>query len=102
MLYEFASNNRPAPQGFTAVEGLLLDTYARSTKTYQAVVRLAYIGYGQQAFMLGRPLFEDMVVAHWIRRNPKSVRRLEEYRLFTVEKLRKKGNKLGKPACLRS
>jgi hypothetical protein len=90
-------NNRPDPSGFTALEGVLLDTYARSTKTFQAVIRLAYVGYGEQAFMLGRPLFEDMVVGHWIRRNPDAVQRLEEFRLLTVERLREKGRRYKKP-----
>jgi Family of unknown function (DUF5677) len=99
-LYEFAANNRPEPSGFSAVEGLLLDTYARSTKTFQAIIRLAYVGYGEQAIMLGRPLFEDMIVGHWIRRNPDAVRRLEEFRLLTVERLREKGNRYSKPDVL--
>jgi Family of unknown function (DUF5677) len=96
-LYEFASKNRPAPSGFTAIEGVLIDTYARSTKTYQAVVRLAYVGYGEQALMLGRPLFEDMVVGHWMHRNPESVQRLEHFRLASIERLRTNGKRLSNP-----
>ena len=32
---------------------------------------LAALGNGAQAGMLNRSLFEDMIVAHWIRRNPR-------------------------------
>jgi hypothetical protein len=36
-------------------------------------------------------------VGHWIRLHPESVRRLEEFRLLTVERLRKKGHQYKKP-----
>jgi hypothetical protein len=92
-LYEFALKNRPKPDSIDAIEGLLIDTYARSSKTFQGLTRLALVGYGEQAMMLARPQFEDMIVAHWIRRSPPAVERLEEFRLLTVERLRTKGHR---------
>lgn len=43
--------------------------FARSTKTFQACVGLCESGFGQQAAMLNRSLFEGMVVAHWVHAN---------------------------------
>jgi integrase len=36
--------------------------------------------YGEQAGMLNRSLFEDMIVAHWLKRNPGSSAKLERHR----------------------
>ena len=41
----------------------------RSTKTYRASIELARKGYGEQAAMLNRALFESMAVARWINEN---------------------------------
>jgi hypothetical protein len=66
-------------------EVLLLWTYARSTKTYQAALRLAFVGYGVQATMIGRSLFEDMVLAHWIDLNPaEAIDLFDRHRLFQI------------------
>jgi hypothetical protein len=40
---------------------------ARATETFAAATRLTGGGYGRQAIMLARPLFEDMVLACWIK-----------------------------------
>ncbi|MGH3481427.1 MAG: DUF5677 domain-containing protein [Nocardioidaceae bacterium] len=45
---------------------------ARSTKTYRAAVQLARHGYGEQAAMLNRSLFEGMAVAHWVHANERT------------------------------
>lgn len=39
--------------------------FVRSLNTYVAAVRLCEAGYGEQAAMLNRSLFEDMADAHW-------------------------------------
>jgi hypothetical protein len=46
---------------------VLLHTFlARSTRTFEAIVHLGSRGFGEQAAMLNRSLFEDMVDAHWV------------------------------------
>ncbi len=55
--------NRPA-DSLIAVEA------ARGLKTYRAVLHLCLSGFGQQAAMLDRSLFEGTVVVHWVRANP--------------------------------
>lgn len=52
----------PAP----AFGYLLLAIFARSTLTYRAIMQLCRGGYGEQADMLNRSLFEDMASAHWV------------------------------------
>lgn len=42
---------------------------ARATKSFDAVIRLCELGYGEQAVMLNRSLFEGMAVAHWASTN---------------------------------
>jgi hypothetical protein len=60
-------------------------TYARGSKTYQGALRLSDIGYGGQALMLGRSLYEDMLVAHWIKLNPeRAPRQLDDHRRMTL------------------
>lgn len=46
-------------------------TTARSYRTYLVVIHLCRCGYGLQAAMLNRTLFEDMVSAHWAVKHPK-------------------------------
>jgi Family of unknown function (DUF5677) len=50
--------------------GLVWLTVFRSTKTFDAVLVLADNGYGEQSGMPCRSLFEDMVVAQWLRVTP--------------------------------
>jgi len=83
---------------------LLLVFCYRAKKTYQAVLILCQRGLGDQALMLCRSLFEDMVDAHWVHANPdtalerytdhatltnlKSARRVEKYGDLLGEELR--------------
>ena len=85
-LYGFAHDNRPdQPPTPDASGHLILATYARGSKTYQGALRLAYLGYGAQSFMLGRSLWEDMLVAHWIKLNPDvAPRQLDDHRRMTL------------------
>ncbi len=68
----------------------------RSTKTYRASVELARKGYGEQAAMLNRVLFESMAVARWINANEERAaeqfpRALEFEDYLTVERLKNTG-----------
>jgi hypothetical protein len=85
-LYGFARDNRPErPPTADTAGRLILATYARGSKTYQGALRLAYLGYGAQSFMLGRSLWEDMLVAHWIKLNPDTApRQLDDHRRMTL------------------
>lgn len=49
---------------------LVLALAYRALTTYEAVLLLCEAGYGAQALMLGRSLFEDMVDIHWAHRHP--------------------------------
>lgn len=60
-------------------------TTARSYRTYLVVVHLCKCGYGQQASMLNRTLFEDMISAHWAVKHPKAAeRRMAEHDQYTA------------------
>jgi SEC-C motif len=53
---------------------------ARGLKTYRAALDAALGGFGPQAGMLNRALFEGMAMAHWVRRNPiLAAQRFEEH-----------------------
>lgn len=59
---------------------LLLAIFARSTLTYRAIMHLCRGGYGQQADMLNRSLFEDMAAAHWVSlHREEAIERLEKH-----------------------
>ncbi len=85
-LYGLARSHRPSESAAALpTDRLIVATYACGSKTYQGALRLAYIGYGAQSFMLGRSLYEDMLVGHWIKLNPeKALRQLDEHRRMTV------------------
>src|SRR5215469_664193 len=51
-------------------DSLIAVEAARGLKTYRAVLHLCLGGFGQQAAMLDRSLFEGMVVTHWVHANP--------------------------------
>jgi hypothetical protein len=51
---------------------LVAALFCRSFTTYSAAVELAQSGFGEQAAMLNRSLFEDMVDAHWICTDPQT------------------------------
>jgi hypothetical protein len=63
---------RPIEQ---TADGLIHALLARSLDTYSCAVRLASDGYGTQASMLNRSLFEDMVDAHWIASDPEAAQK---------------------------
>jgi hypothetical protein len=44
---------------------ILVALFARSLPLTQAIVRLGHEGFGREALMLNRPLFELMIDAHW-------------------------------------
>lgn len=50
----------------TQLEDLVMRTLARGRGTYEAIVELVKADRTLQAAMLGRSLFEDMAVAHWL------------------------------------
>jgi uncharacterized protein DUF5677 len=54
----------------STADGLVVAIFARSTDTFTCAVRSLRLGYGAQAAMLNRSLFEDMVDAHWIITDP--------------------------------
>lgn len=63
-------------------EQLLAMIFSRSLNTYWSAIELARIGFGPQAAMLNRSLFEDMVDAHWITVEPElAVQRIEDHHL---------------------
>jgi len=49
---------------------LLAALLSRSATTFWAAIELCRIGFGEQALMLNRSLFEDMVDAHWVTVDP--------------------------------
>jgi hypothetical protein len=57
------------PEAPPNADEILALLFARSTKTYKAVLALCRRGYGEQAAMLNRSLFESMAVAHWVAKN---------------------------------
>jgi hypothetical protein len=59
---------------------ILVALLARSTNTFWVSIELARIGFGEQAIMLNRSLFEDMVDAHWVTLEPELARdRFEQH-----------------------
>ena len=56
---------------------------------YQASIMLSGFGYGAQAGMLNRSLFEDMAVAHWVKLNPVEAPELyERHRQHTMARMK--------------
>lgn len=66
-------------------ELILLSIFARSTRTYEAVVKhLGDHSFGEQGLMLNRSLFEDMIDAHWVSLNAAdAVARLADHDLYS-------------------
>lgn len=79
----------------TGSDLILITIFARSTRTYEAVVRhLGERCFGEQGLMLNRSLFEDMIDAHWVSiHGDLAVKRLEQHdlhsRLLRAETQRK-------------
>lgn len=59
-------------------ELLIAAETAHAAKTFRAVITLVEVGFGEQAAMLNRGLFEGMAVAHWVASN--SEKAVERYR----------------------
>jgi hypothetical protein len=79
-LLALAWARKPVGVGGEAFRALLLAVFARSTLSYRAVMQLCRGGYGEQADMLNRSLFEDMAAAHWISLHRlEAVRRIEQH-----------------------
>lgn len=49
---------------------ILAMAIARGVTTFKATIRLIEGGFGREALMLNRSLFEGMAVAHWVAANP--------------------------------
>jgi hypothetical protein len=67
-------SGRPVKRG---ADRIILAEVSRATKTFDALIRLCRDGFGEQAAMLNRSLFEAMVIAHWT-----SIHRREAVGLF--------------------
>lgn len=52
-----------------SVDPIILAEGARATKTYGGTLRVAAGGFGPQASMLNRSVFEGMAIAHWAHTN---------------------------------
>jgi hypothetical protein len=62
-------------------DSLIAMEAARSLKTYRGALDAALGGFGPQATMLNRSLFEGMAVAYWVRVNPElAAERFEQHR----------------------
>jgi Family of unknown function (DUF5677)/SEC-C motif len=62
----------------STADGLIMALFGRSLDTFAAAVHLAKLGYGAQAAMLNRSLFEDMIDIHWVATEPEKAE--ERYR----------------------
>lgn len=63
---------------YTTDQIVLLEL-GRSSKTFEAIRSLCREGYGEQAAMLNRSLFEGMAVAHWVHSSgPEAEPRIKE------------------------
>jgi hypothetical protein len=69
------------PHVLEGADAIMLSIFARSTRTYEAVVR--WLGdrcFSEQGLMLNRSLYEDMVDIHWVSLNPAlAVERFEQH-----------------------
>jgi hypothetical protein len=74
-----------ADQELDNADLLILSMFARSTRTYEAIVRwLGERAFGEQGLMLNRSLYEDMVDIHWVHLNPDlALKRLGEHDLHS-------------------
>lgn len=52
-----------------AAEEIIALELSRSSKSYEASIALARLGFGEQAAMINRAMFEGMAVAHWVHAN---------------------------------
>jgi Family of unknown function (DUF5677) len=94
-VYDLARANRPVvPTKASDLDMLRVRTYARASKGFQAGYKLAFDGYGVQAFILGRTVYEDMLVAHWIDKNqdraPEQFARYERLQVWRLAQAARK------------
>jgi uncharacterized protein YecA (UPF0149 family) len=80
-LRDAAWKARPRDAFPDAATTIARTTFVRSLKTFNAVLSLCDAGFGEQAAMLCRSLFEDMVVAHWIVEHPEEAGRVDRHYL---------------------
>jgi hypothetical protein len=74
-LYEYAKGLTKAWPGRpleSTADGLIATLLSRSLDTFRSAVHLASLGYGMQASMLNRSLFEDMIDVHWVATDPET------------------------------
>ena len=74
-LYDYAKSltkDWPGRRLENTADGLIGALLSRSLDTFMAAVELACKGYGAQASMLNRSLFEDMIDAHWVATHPET------------------------------
>jgi hypothetical protein len=74
-----------------AADRILTLSIARGTTTFKACQRLVLGGFGREAMMLNRSMFEGMAVAHWVAANPElAAPRFDEANEFEIFLLRKR------------
>jgi hypothetical protein len=86
-LDDVANKHKP-PKATDDVTDLFLKTFVRSMKTFRGTLLLAGHGFGPQAGMLARSLFEDMLIVHYVEKKPQVVARLEPARKLLLDKYR--------------
>lgn len=77
----------------TEADRIIAFAVARGTTTFKAALHLILGGYGREALMLNRSLFEGMAVAHWVAAEPEAAAgrfaKANEYEIHLMgEKLR--------------
>jgi hypothetical protein len=77
---------------------IVLWTLPRSYRTFRVIVSLCKAGYAQQAAMLNRTLFEDMLAAHWaMDHQDLAATRMTEHDQYTATLRKEKYEKHGIP-----
>jgi hypothetical protein len=65
--------------------GIILALLASASSTYEAAVRLARDGFGHQAAMLNRSLFEAMVDSYWVVKRPElAIERMRDHTKYNA------------------
>jgi hypothetical protein len=80
-----SSSTERDPNKETLQGHIVLWTLPRSYRTFKVGVAVCKAGYGQQAAMLNRTLFEDMLAAHWAMKHPQiAADRMIEHDQYTA------------------